>query len=433
LNYDVVIGSDMLWTTKRAAIISPQYRHRVEIELSHPLLKDFGIEATTAPREAAKIARTVAEGTLDVTELDVLAGVVVAYWTVYGLNALKTVYQQAIRQVAAHRASFEALPDRMKPEPALAGLPEAALATWQVQLSRIESERIEAERELLLNSYGDEELTPQLMRRGIRPSDRPTLRPIKLTLKALTKRALANRPAISTMADRIREQRLRVALAQNRQRPQLDAFMKLGLHSFSGEQTLGRDGYNQVTVRAPSQIRGQYGDAWGQLFAFKLPYLFLGLRFRMPVSGALRARQLALEEAELRRLEVQHGLIKTQTKVDVRRAYQLSLNDETRFRQSQAAYEGIAQRLQQVEEGFKRKAVSPQVVVQLVTYLRDTGVELARAAAAYMISRARLERKTGTLRAFLQLDPRSSDSDDAIDKIIDGPARKKPSSKRRNQ
>lgn len=420
LNYDLRLGSELLFTSQRSAVISPIFRNYLELELSHPLLKDLGIGVTTSARESAGADRAAARRQIGTAEAEALSAVVAAYWTLYGLNAIRVVYSQSVRQIAAHRASIDALPPRAKPDPAFVNIPEAQLANWQVELSNADSQMFAAERQLLSFIYARRGPSPELVRRGVRPTDRPNIVPIRLELEALQQKATSRRPELELLDAQIKAQKLRVALARNQTLPQLDAYLLAGLRSFAGSQTFNEAGFDQVTAPAAAEIRGEYGDAWEQLFEGKLPLIELGLRFQMPLSASVRGEEHAVMSSQLSRLEARRERLEAEVEVEVRETFLRAQNDEQRFRQAQLAYEGIAARMSNVEEAFRRRGIDPLLVSQAIGLLREAGRALAVAASEYMVSRAMLERAVGELQAFLKVEPQQRGPEDPADQVLSG-------------
>ncbi|MBK6846397.1 MAG: TolC family protein [Proteobacteria bacterium] len=112
--YGVKAKSELLWTTRNAESISPQYRNRLGVELTQPLLRGWGVPTVMAAQRAAELEREVARGAGRGVGDDVLLELTRAYWELYiRYNLLETQRGASITsrsRSSAHAARARATP-----------------------------------------------------------------------------------------------------------------------------------------------------------------------------------------------------------------------------------------------------------------------------------------------------------------------------------
>ena len=241
------------------------------------------------------------------------------------------------------------------------------------------------------------------LNRRIFPTDRARVIESKASFDDLLKRAMRDRPAVASLRAQIRAQEIRVKWADNQSLPQLDLYMLGGLGSFTGEATIGQDGHDLVTDIPPDEIRGRWGDAWAQVFTAKMPFVEAGLKLDFPTSGSVRTGEYFAKNSDLQALKVTLARLRDQIRVEVRDAFTRLQSDEQRFVHTAAADERTLWRIDQLKAAHAKGTAGSGDLLFAGYQLFESGLNLARAAGDYMISRAQLAAAIGQLHAMLKV------------------------------
>lgn len=229
------------------------YRVQPRIELTHPLLRGFGLELNQAPIRLAKLARTQAEAFELQTSQDLVRDVLVAYWDLAfaekdlanrrsSANLAREQYRRIDAQVQAGRSS-----------------PVEAKAAAQSVVTR-ESETIAAEFLLLERSINLHRSMGHDMSRidahGITAATDPDF--VEVTnydVNAEIERALQAHPQIRQLELALATRRIEELQAANQRLPQLDVDVSFSPRGVSGD-------------RLPDARTGVPGDrgSWGEAF-----------------------------------------------------------------------------------------------------------------------------------------------------------------------
>lgn len=396
--YGVKAKSELLWTTRNAESISPQYRNRLGVELTQPLLRGWGVPTVMAAQRAAELEREVARGARRGVGDDVLLELTRAYWELYiRYNLLETQrggldYFQ--KQVERARSA------RPRNAEAIVRAYEQLDAHLKNVMAYAVRDILSGERQVLALIYltdGGRRASVALDQRVI-PTDRPEPAPETRSLDTLIARAYARRPELRAATDKLRAQELIVAAEGNRSRPVLDLVVNAGLASFTGEATRGRPGHDLVTNLPHPDISGLYGNAWAQVFQGRMPYIEGGLRLDLPLAVDVRHNKLKDAMIERDRLRVRLWALKSRVALEVRDAY-MRLQQQARMLEvARQALDTVAKRKDQaVEDLFTGRGEVGEVMwgEELVGRLL-AGPTFA--AKDYMIVQAELWRALGELR-----------------------------------
>ncbi|MBK6848806.1 MAG: TolC family protein [Proteobacteria bacterium] len=238
--YGVNARSELLWTTRNAESISPQYRNRLGVELSQPLLRGWGVPTVMAAQHAAELEREVARGNVRGVGDDALLEIARAYWELYVqydlLNLQRGGFDYFQKQIDRARSA------RPRNADGITRAYETLIAHQHNVIAYTIQYILRGERQLLAQMYltdGGRRASIALDQR-IFPTDRPAPQPEQRSLDELIARAYARRPEVRAANDKLRAQELIVAAEGNRSRPALDLVLNAGLASFTGEGPRGR-------------------------------------------------------------------------------------------------------------------------------------------------------------------------------------------------
>lgn len=399
--YGIKARSELLWTTRNAESIAPQYRNRLGVELTQPLLRGWGVPTAMAAQHAAAIGREVARGNVRGVGDDALLELARAYWELWIqydlLNLQRGGFDYFQKQIDRARTT--------KPRNAegITRAYETLIAHQQNVIAYTVQTILRGERPLLAQIYltdGGRRASIPIDQRIV-PTDRPAPQPEQRSLDALIARAYARRPEVRAATDKLRAQELIVAAEGNRSRPALDLVINAGLASFTGEATRGRPGHDLVTNLPHPDISGLYGNAWAQVFQGRMPYVEAGLRFELPIAPGVRRNKVREAEIERDRLRVKLWALKSRVALEVRDAYMRLQHQARMLEIARDAFDRVAkQKDQALEDAFAGRGEVGQLQWAEEFVGRLIGGP-SWTAKDYMIVQAELWRALGDLREQL--------------------------------
>lgn len=284
---------DLSWQNSRKennstfTTMSPAYQSGLNLGLSQPLLKGWGIEVQTAERESAKRQVEAASFLVDSQAADLAAAVKMAYFEL--VFACHDIEVKKLSLTLAEKLRDETQ-DRIKAG-ALAAMeiyePESEVARRERQLIAGEKAIGTAEDELkILLNIKEWDLT-------LIPSDQPQLTAQPAEYQKVLENALANRPDIRATEKQVEAARLAKVAARNHTLPSLDLQGSVGV---SGTD----ETYNDAFARASDDS----DTVWqvGLVFSTSIGDRYARGRYQQATANLAKAKT----QAELMRQHIRH-------------------------------------------------------------------------------------------------------------------------------
>jgi outer membrane protein TolC len=314
-------------TTSQVVTLSPRYTSRVELSLTQPLLKDFGVSVT---KTKIRIAETGAKATkFDVKEKvnKITSAVENAYWNLaYAqgkLDLQKEGLELARRLVSDTELKLKA-GDRAPIDLAQAKA-EQASREENVIAAQNDLKKAEYDLKLLLGAPNSDDI--------IVPSDRPKEFEKITDFPESLEAARKNRPALQAAIFRVASKKMEEKYANNQRLPRIDLIGKYGNRGLAGDPStvIGSNGQpvgNDV-IGTPFEGRTSIGDSISDLYPGDgYDNWSVALKLEIPLGNREaegKYRQIVLErkkmETELKSLdetisnELKKGLLDMQTAV----------------------------------------------------------------------------------------------------------------------
>lgn len=385
----------------RFALEDPRYESSLDLTLTQPLLRDFGIAFNSAPTRRAQNTEAIAHQRVIQAILDVVFRVQEGYWNL--------VFQ--IEDLAARRESQKLAEDFLaenKIRVEIGTLAPIELVQAETQVKIREEDVIVAEAAVKDAEDVLKEVlnVPQIMdtwQLRIQPTDQPTFAPLStLILEEKIEQALQARPDIIESQLDLESRRIARQEAENQRLPRLDL------------QALGR-------------LSAFGGDAGGSLSdlpdARGYEWLF-GLQFEYPLGN--RAAESILQR---RRLELQQALVGQQVLRlaivrEIREAVRGIEAAIKRVEVTRAATRLAQTQLEAEQEKFRLGLSTSFEVLDFQRQLTDARSAETQALSDYNVELARLDQRTGVLRYSDRADTAPSSSRHTPSFELPGPVRK---------
>lgn len=388
-------------------IFDPQYTAELALTLSHPLLKNFGIDLNSTRIKVAQNNLELSKQQLTVAVSNLVADVQQAYWDLV----------LAINDLAARRRALEVaqhLERRTADLVAKGRLP--ALATLQANATVLERdidlqagehalENAEQRLKALLNL----EQTPLPADLVILPTDVPVSEPRTISVEEGIKQALANRPEVSQAKLDQENKRLGVALAKNQRLPELNFVGSVGLSGLSG--TLTESPFTTITIGGVPldtflgtaqdlrSFEGGYGDALGKMLSGDFLSYRVGVTVSIPLGNQVARSELAKARLEAEKAKAFAQVIEQRIVLEVERVAR-GLKSTWRAIEGVQALRTLAQRqLEMAQDGLELGVSSVTDVIEAQKNFTLAQRDELRAIIEYNKMLILWEKATGTVLA----------------------------------
>jgi outer membrane protein TolC len=361
-----------------------------QFQVTQPLIRNFGLLINRAPILIAQRGSRQARATFEGQVSDILLQVITAYWNV--------VFQE--RDLVVQRKSYEGAQqsyDRDKKALGLGALPPLDIYRPESQVAARRVNVIQAEHTLrlaqdqfriVIGAYRDP--ATRVMDLDLTDEPRPEGELLTIDISTALDRAANNRPEFEAVRQQLGADDLKIRLAHNALRPDLEL---QGIYSTTGV------GGNELSLTVPPVLvsAGGVTDSLNQIFHFNNPTYGFTLTLNLPIRN--RAGRADLADAELGRRQDQNQEIKTRESVALDVTNSVHQLEETKLTLEAAkiAVELGEKNLRAEERKFDLGSQTAFFVLDAQNQLAQTELALASAQTNYQIALAALDHATGEL------------------------------------
>jgi outer membrane protein len=284
---------------------NPSYNSGLNLTLTQPLLRDFGIDSQRHQLRVAKKNREISDAQFRQVVVNTVAGVRQLYYDLlYAIDNL--VAQRKSLDLAKKFLDENQIKVRvgtLAPLDVVAAESEVAGRDEQVILAEVALENAQdALKQSIFPQHAPETWNVDLV-----PTDRPSAAPVAVDGDAALAKALESRTDIVAARKAVESAEITATFGRNQKLPTADLVAAYGASGIGGTR-ITRDGFGgPITER----VEGGYNDALDQLLSRDFPTWTLGVNLSYPIrnrtASARAARfQVARDQAaaNLRRLEL---------------------------------------------------------------------------------------------------------------------------------
>lgn len=252
--------------------ISHEYESFVGLSVVQPLLKNFGVNATTVRIRLAAAASELAFQDYRRQLMITVGRAESAYWDLYLTQEQERISQESIATAQAILSDNENRLKLGRSSELEVLQSQAGLALRKARYGEARTKRVEGASQLasLLSEPGI------LTNMNLRAIDKPVIRAVPLTYFDSYQQAYQLNPDYLSRKTQVNQENIRLAYARNQRLPQLDFKADYGFNGL---------GHN------PS-------EAWEDVGRYNFPVWSVGLEMRIPITGGIRERN-ELEAAKL--------------------------------------------------------------------------------------------------------------------------------------
>jgi outer membrane protein TolC len=338
--YDIRFDNNRQKTTSTFSNLSPQYSSELEMTLTQPLLKGFGIDNNKRNIYIAKNDVSISDYEFGSQVIDTVSEVENVYWDlVFSIEDLK------VKQKSLERARD--LERRVKAQVEVGTLAPLEILQAKSEVASREELLLGAENLIddtedqiknLLNINFDSE-------RGYRkiiPADLPEFNPEqRADLTRAIDTALSKRPDLQAKKVEVENKNILVKYNKNQTYPTLDLFGSLGLNGISGETS------------GSSSFKGEYDDTLSELASTDFYNWQVGIKMSYPIGNRSARSRLAASKLEVAQALLDIKDLEKQITVEVREAVRQIKTDIKRVQATRVARKLAEEKLSAEEKKFE--------------------------------------------------------------------------------
>lgn len=389
------IDGDRTNSNRSFQTINPRYGGTLSLNLSQPLLRNFGMKMNR--REII-----IAQNNLDMSQLDfkttlqnIIYSVEEDYWNlVYSIENLKVREQSltlAEDLLEKNRRAVEV--GTMAPIDVLSAESTVASRRADIIETRASVRNNEDNLKTLINLAAETDNVDLLT---IIPTDQPGYEKVPVSLDQALATALDNRADLQSTQLNIKNRELNVSYAKNQMLPGLSLSARYWSPGITGDQII-YDGTNAFTSKQIGTIPGSPSDAWKDAFGLKYANLSLSLTLDIPLDTIFSQATLIQARVNLEQAVLQLKNQEQQIFQEIRNAVRAVETNFERVQAYQIARDLARRQLEGEEERLKVGLTTPYFVLQYQRDLRNAQIMELRSIMDYNLSLARLQRSTGVI------------------------------------
>ena len=336
-------------TNSRFAGLNPQYTSRVEVVLTQPLLKNFGIDTNKKDIYIASNNLEISEYEFKTKVIDVITESENTYWDlVFSREDLK-VKEQSVERARdlERRVRAQVEVGTMAPIEILQAQSEVASREEAVLVARKAIRDNEDRLKNIINLPFDSEAG----QKELVPLDRPefSIGP-PIILHEAIQEALANRPDYLAKKKELENKNILVQFNKNQLYPSLDLVGTFGLNGLAGT-AIPFQQFGGGIQR--SRFGGNYGDSLEEVFSGEFKNWEVGLLFSYPLGNRAAKSRLSASRLEAAQLLLDIKDLEKTIVVEVREAVRKIQTDIKRVQAARVARRLAEEKLRAEEKKFE--------------------------------------------------------------------------------
>lgn len=389
------VDGDKTDSNRSFQTINPRYGRTLTLNVSQPLLRNFGIKMNR--REII-----IAQNNLDMSELDfktslqnTIYSVEESYWNlVYSIENLN-IREQSLRLaedlLEKNRRAVEV--GTMAPIDVLSAESTVASRRADIIETRASVKSNEDNLKTLINLAAEVDDVDLVT---IIPTDQPGFERIQVSLDQALTTALDNRADLQSTQLDIQNRELNVSWAKNQMLPGLSLSARYWSPGITGDQIIYKDN-NAFLGIIEATIPGSPSDAWKDAFGLNYANLSFSLNLDIPLDSIFTQTTLIQARVNLKQAMLRLKNQEQQIFLEIRNAVRAVETNWERVQAYKVASDLAQRQLEGEAERLKVGLTTPYFVLQYQRDLRNAQIMELRSIMDYNLSLARLQRSTGVM------------------------------------
>lgn len=317
-NYQLSFDNVRVDTNSLLAPLLPMYTSQLNLTLTQPLLKNFGIDINRTNILIAKNDVAVSDFDFKGQVINIITNAQNVYWDLYfSIEDLKVKEKSLERARDLERTvRAQVSVGTMAPLEVISAQAEVAARDELVIIAR---KAIKDNEEILKNAM-NVSFDSHEGQKPIRPTDQPAFTvKDKLDLEASLKLAFADRPDYLGKKKNLESKNIIIKYNQNQLYPSIDLVASSGLNGIAGRP---KDvAFGGTTLQSP--YKGNYYDSLGNVFSTDYYQWSVGVQLNYPLGNRSAESRLAASRLDAEQLLLDIKDLEKKIIVDVREAIRL--------------------------------------------------------------------------------------------------------------
>ena len=324
-------------TNSTSATLNPAYSSELELSLTQPILKDYGVALNKRNIYIAKNNVAISDFEFKSKVIDIISDVESSYWDlVFSIDDLEVKKKSLERaRDLERRVKVQVAVGIMAPIETLQAESEVAS---REELLLAAQDLIKDNEDNLKNILNiDFESTEGI--KSIVPAEHPEVITDEITIDEAIKKALSQRPDYLAKKRELENQDILVKYRENQIYPSVDLVGSLGLNGLSGEGT--------------GKYQGDYGSALSDTLSGDYYNWEVGIKLSYPLGNRSAKSQLTASRLEKAQLLLSIKNLEKDIIVEARQAIRQIKTDAKRLQASEVAEKLAKEQLKAEEKKFK--------------------------------------------------------------------------------
>ena len=377
-DYDLSIDSNRNMTNSIFASFNPVYTSDLTLNITQPLLKDFGIDLNKREISIAKNDQNISDHQFTKKVIDILTEAENIYWDlVFSIEDLK------VKTTSLQRARD--LAKQVKAQVEVGTLAELEVLQAKSEVASRDEQLLNAQN-LIEDSEDNLKNILNLSfdsidgLKKVVPADSPVFKlGHESSLEKALKTALSKRPDLLIKKKELENRNIETRYNENQMLPTLDLVTSLGLNGLSGDSVTGAN-----------KTEGGYDTALSKAFSTDYRLWQFGINLSYPLGNRAAKSRLAAKRLEVAQLLLDIKDLERKIVVEVREAHRQIQTDIKRVKASQIAQKLAKEKLNAEEKKFEVGLSTSFNVLEFQEDLAEQQSKAIKAIIDYNKSRNRL-------------------------------------------
>jgi outer membrane protein len=311
------------WSNRRStsdqtsSIYNPSYSSQASVSFTQPLLRNRLMDSTRGNIQLANLDLNITESQFKQKVTDTISNIQSQYW-----DLVSAIQDYEIKRKSVELGQITLRDNKKKVDvgtlaPIL--ITEARADLAQRELNLISSEETILRQENALRQLISNDRKTDIWSKVLVPTDTPDFKEHQVELQAAIQTALTNRPELAQIDYQLKQSAINVKVIQNSRKWQADLTASYGSNGDAGSPT---DSALNGFSPPPESHRGGLGTAYKNLFSEGLTNWSLKVAVNVPLKNHSIDSQLAQQEINKYRTEMQRKSQEQAIQVEIRNAIQ---------------------------------------------------------------------------------------------------------------
>jgi outer membrane protein TolC len=400
LDQKVVTGADVQLrytnqtseSNRNYTAVNPQYWNELSLDITQPILKNFGASITKYEVNKAKIQRDMNLSDVDETTLQKIYELEEAYWNlVYSRENLK-VRELSLEQSRVQlRRSREAARMGNKSFIDVLGA-ETEVANWEDQVlgAKAQVETYQDRLKKILNRPTDESNADK----ALVPKDKPAIYKPDIDFAQALAIGIAKNPQMARLRKQLEGNKLDIGYYKNQLLPQLDLNFSMWYPGQSGIRNIYLND-NPLTGVIVDRIEGSRWEAFRDILRRSYQNWSLNLTLNLPLENLFSRSRLSQARLEEEKNEADKERLEKNLYYDLQEVFKSLRNNERRLTSTAKYREMVEKKLEAEQQRYRLGLVGSEWLFRYQQDLAQAKAGEIKAITDYKVTVARLEQILG--------------------------------------